>query len=296
MSKFRGTGVAMITPFDQTGEIDFSALQRVTQHLIDGGVEYLVVQGTTGESATLSLDEKRAVLDFIIEVNEGRLPVVFGVGGNNTRLVCDQLQSWNFDGVDGILSVSPYYNKPTQEGIYQHYKAVSNSTDLPIVLYNVPGRTASNMTPELTLRLANDFGNIVAVKEASGDLDQVMKIIQAAPEGFDVISGDDPLTLPMITSGAKGLISVIGNAMPQKTSDMVRAALDGNVAVAQKLHYQLVSLIDYLFVDGNPAGVKEVMKFMGICENNVRLPLVPVTGSTKEAIRKWLEAKDLVKL
>jgi 4-hydroxy-tetrahydrodipicolinate synthase len=296
MSKFRGTGVAMITPFDSTGAIDYKALQRVTQHLIDGGVDYLVVQGTTGESATLSSDEKRSVLDFVIEVNEGRLPVVFGVGGNNTKLVCEQLESWNFDGVDGILSVSPYYNKPTQEGIYQHYQAVSNSTDLPIILYNVPGRTASNMSADLTLRLARDFSNIVAVKEASGDLDQIMRIIQDAPDGFDVISGDDPITLPMISAGSAGLISVIGNAMPQKTSDMVRAALNNDMEEAQTLHYQLVSLIEYLFVDGNPAGVKEVMKFMGICDNNVRLPLVPVTETTRKNIANWLVARDVVKL
>lgn len=294
MNKFRGTGVAMITPFKADGSIDFTSLQKVTLNLIENGIDYLVVQGTTGESATLDADEKRAVLDLVLEVNEGRLPVVYGVGGNNTRAVCNTLNTWNFDGVDGILSVSPYYNKPTQRGIYEHYKAISESTDIPIILYNVPGRTASNMTVETTLALANDFDNIVAVKEASGDMDQIMKIIKDAPAGFKVISGDDALTLGMITHGADGLISVMGNAVPAATSAMVKFALEGELSNAQKLHYYLVPLIDLLFAEGNPAGVKELMQHQGICENHVRLPLVSVGRETSQSLRSWLEAKQPV--
>lgn len=296
MKQFTGLGVAMVTPLTEDHSIDFAALQRLIEHMISGGVDYLVVQGTTGESATINSTEKRSLLDFILEVNGGRVPVVYGVGGNDTRGICQTLETWNFDGVDGILSVSPYYNKPTQEGIYRHYEALANATELPIILYNVPGRTASNMTAETTLRLANDFSNIIAVKEASGDLDQIATIIQHKPSDFLVISGDDALTLPLISAGADGVISVVGNAFPAEFSNLVHKALAGDYNEARVEHYKLKDIIENLFVEGNPAGVKECLKHASICQNHVRLPLLPVSQITSERLYRLMAEKDLVKV
>lgn len=285
MEKFRGTGVAIITPFNQDKSIDYNALERLVEYLITNGVDYLVVQGTTGESVTLTNEEKKQVLAFVIKINNNRLPIVLGLGGNNTQSIIDALSTTNFTGVDALLSVSPYYNKPTQEGIYQHYKAIAEKSPLPIILYNVPGRTSSNITASTTLRLANDFKNIIAVKEASGNLEQCMEIIQQKPEGFLVISGDDALTLPFVASGGDGVISVIANAFPKGFSDMVNEALNGNIENARKLHYQHFEIINYLFCDGNPAGIKATLKVLGITGDTVRLPLVNVTAATFEKIK-----------
>lgn len=276
MGKFKGLGVALVTPFSENGNVDYAGLQRLVELQIQGGTDYLVVHGTTGESVTLTKEEKVTTLDFIKEIAANRIPIVLGIGGNNTREVCNELDSTDLSGVSGILSVSPAYNKPTQEGIYQHYKAISQATDREIILYNVPGRTSKNVVAETTVRCAEDFKNIVAVKEASGDLEQVMSILQNRPDGFEVLSGDDALTLAMIGCGADGVISVVGNAFPQMFSKMVHAALDSNMAEARTQHYQLFEMIDWLFVDGNPAGIKEVLKYLNICHNYVRLPLVPV--------------------
>lgn len=276
MGKFKGLGVALVTPFSENGNVDYAGLQRLVELQIQGGTDYLVVHGTTGESVTLTKEEKVTTLDFIKEIAANRIPIVLGIGGNNTREVCNELDSTDLSGVSGILSVSPAYNKPTQEGIYQHYKAISQATDREIILYNVPGRTSKNVVAETTVRCAEDFKNIVAVKEASGDLEQVMSILQNRPDGFEVLSGDDALTLAMIGCGADGVISVVGNAFPEVFSKMVHAALDSNMAEARTQHYQLFEMIDWLFVDGNPAGIKEVLKYLNICHNYVRLPLVPV--------------------
>lgn len=293
-NKFTGLGVAMVTPFDSNKKVDYKGLEKLTNHLITNGTDYLVVQGTTGESAVLSSEEKQSVLDFVIEINKGRLPIVLGVGGNHTQAVCSTLEKGLTKGVDGILSVSPYYNKPTQAGIYEHYRAIANSTDLPIILYNVPGRTASNMLPNTTIQLATDFDNIVAVKEASGNLEQVMTIIQDRPsKDFLVISGDDALTLPMIAAGADGVISVVGNAFPAEFSGMVHHALSGNFEEAKPLHYQLFKIILGLFEEGNPGGVKEVLKFLNICGNDMRLPLVNVSDATSRKLYQLIAEDEL---
>ncbi len=275
--KFSGLGVAMVTPFSSDGRIDFKGLETLVNHLISGGVHYLVVQGTTGENVTLSNDEKEEVIRFVIEVNKGRVPVVLGVGGSNTDEICKKLSTLNTTGIDGILSVSPYYNKPTQEGIYQHFKAVLSSTSLPVILYNVPGRTGSNMSVATTLRIANDFKNAVAIKEASGNMDQIMQLIKSAPEGFAIISGDDGITLPLVAAGAAGVISVIGNAFPKQFAELVNASLAGDFAAARKVHYQLYDIYNALFEEGNPGGVKEIMQHLNIIDNHMRLPLVPVS-------------------
>lgn len=290
MEQLRGMGVALVTPFDANGNIDFEGLRNLILHQIDNGCNYLVVMGTTGESATLTADEKKEVLKFAQEVNQGRLPIVYGVGGNNTAAVCEQLKNLNTEGIDAILSVSPYYNKPTQEGIYQHYKAISAATELPIIVYNVPGRTSSNISAATTLRLAKDFGNIVAVKEASGNLEQVMTIIQNRPKDFLVISGDDALTLPMIAAGGDGVISVVGNAFPKEFSAMVRHGLNNEIELARKYHYKVYDIIDLLFCEGNPAGIKEACKKVGLMDNYLRLPLVNTSSETAEKIRKCTQA------
>lgn len=295
MKEFKGLGVAMVTPFNQEKNIDFAGTQRLVEHMISNGVDYLVVQGTTGESATLHSDEKRRLLDFILEINNNRVPVVFGIGGNNTAGVCKTLESWDMDGLSGILSVSPYYNKPTQEGIYQHYKALSQSTDTPIILYNVPGRTASNVLPETTLRLAEDFVNIVAVKEASGNFNQIEEIIRNRPEGFLVISGDDAITLPLISSGADGVISVVGNAFPQEFSSLVHAAMRGDLETARIEQHKLDEIMTCLFLEGNPAGVKECLNHANICDNHVRLPLVPVSKALSDRLYRLMADQELVK-
>jgi 4-hydroxy-tetrahydrodipicolinate synthase len=286
MQQFRGLGVALVTPFSENGSVDMAGLQRLVEHNIKNGVNYLVVQGTTGESVTLNKEEKKSILDFVIEVNKKRLPIVVGIGGNNTAEVIRAIETTDLSNVDGILSVSPYYNKPSQEGIYQHFKAVAGATDKPIILYNVPGRTMSNMLPETTLRLARECKNVVAIKEASGNLEQIMKIIQHKPKDFLVISGDDALTLPHIAIGGDGVISVVGNAFPKQFSTLVNEALANNYAEARKQHYDLFELIQYLFADGNPGGVKHVLKELGICHDYLRLPLVPVNKQVAEQLTR----------
>jgi len=284
MKKFKGLGVALVTPFQEDGAVDFPSLQKLVEHQINNGVDYLVVQGTTGEVATLTAQEKVAVLDFIVEINNKRVPIVLGVGGNNTLDVVNRVKSIDTKNVDGILSVSPYYNKPSQEGIYQHYKLISEVSPLPIILYNVPGRTMSNMSAETTLRLANDFDNIVGIKEASGSVEQAMEIIAAKPEGFLVISGDDALTLPILASGGEGLISVVANAFPKRTSELVQAALNNDYKLSREKHYTLFHIINALFQDGNPGGVKYALSLLNICKNRVRLPLTTVNKGTEEKL------------
>ncbi|MFT6442517.1 MAG: 4-hydroxy-tetrahydrodipicolinate synthase, partial [Salibacteraceae bacterium] len=276
--KFGGLGIAMVTPFLKNGEIDFDGLTALTNHLVDGGVDFLVVQGTTGEPATMNLSEQQTVLEHVKKINAGRLPLVFGQGGNNTRAVIDGFKDFDFTGVDAILSASPYYNKPTQEGIYQHYKALSENCPVDIILYNVPGRTASNMSASTTLRLAHDFENVIAVKEASGDLGQVAQIIKGKPEGFAVISGDDPLVTPHISIGGDGVISVIGNAIPKDFGKLTHDAINGDYKSAAAMHIRLLDLIDLLFVEGNPGGIKAALETKGICGDFVRLPLVQVSA------------------
>ncbi|MCG3166405.1 MAG: 4-hydroxy-tetrahydrodipicolinate synthase [Bacteroidia bacterium] len=285
ISKFRGTGVAIITPFKNDGSVDYKGLEKVVQHIIKGKCEYIVVLGTTGESVTLSKDEKKAVVKCVVNAAQKKVPVVLGHGGNNTQELLEGLNTLDFTGIDALLSVSPYYNKPTQEGIYQHYKAIAQNSPLPIILYNVPGRTSSNILAETTLRLAHDFKNIIAVKEASGNIEQMMRIIKDKPKDFLVISGDDALTLPLSACGGDGVISVVANAFPKDYSEMTRLSLKGDFAKAQKLHYKLLDIIGLLFVDGNPAGVKYAMNQLGICNDKVRLPLVGVTKPTAEKLK-----------
>lgn len=282
---FRGTGVAMVTPFKKDTSIDFNALQNLTNHLISGGVDYLVVQGTTGESATLSLQEKQAVLDCVVAANAGRLPIVFGHGGNNTQALIDGLSAMNLEGVDAILSASPYYNKPTQAGIIAHFTALADASPLPIILYNVPGRTSSNMLPETTLALAL-HKNVIAVKEASGDLDQVGQVIKNKPNKFLVLSGDDPLIVPHMALGGDGIISVVANAFPKEFSSISKLCFQGDYNKARVIHYALVDLIYMLFAEGNPGGVKAVLSLLGIMEDNLRLPLVPVSNELKSKLEK----------
>ena len=287
--KFIGTGVALVTPFTKQYEVDVTALERIVEHCISGGVEYLVVLGTTAETATLTNEEKELVKKTVISANKNRLPLVLGVGGNNTSQVMQQLKTEDLSGFDAILSVSPYYNKPTQEGIYQHFKHLSEVSPLPIIIYNVPGRTASNMLPSTVLRLALDCPNIIGIKEAAGDLVQAMKIIQHKPEEFLVISGDDMITLPMILAGGAGVISVIGEGVPRAFSEMVRRGLEGKVKEAYDLHYQVADLIDMIFEQGNPAGIKEIFKHLGLSENTLRLPLVNVNEDLSNRIAEALK-------
>ena len=281
---FVGTGVALVTPFKKDFSVDTDALTRIVNFVIDGGVEYLVALGTTAETATLTQDEKELVIETIIKVNAGRLPLVLGVGGNNTMQVVEELKSRDFSAFSAILSVSPYYNKPTQEGIYLHFKAIAEASPIPVIIYNVPGRTASNMLPATVVRLAKDFKNIIGIKEAAGDLVQAMKIIQHKPEGFLVISGDDMITLPIVLAGGAGVISVIGEGFPKEFSEMVRLGLQRKVDEAYKIHYLLADGIDMIFEQGNPAGIKEVFKTLALSENIVRLPLVNVNDDLKSRL------------
>ena len=281
LRKISGTGVALVTPFKSDLSIDFEALTSLVNHCVDGNIDFLVVMGTTGESVTLSLEEKNAVLDCVKQANNNRLPIVLGIGGNNTDYIIQSFSSYNLDGVDAILSVSPAYNKPTQEGIYQHFKAISKSSPLPIILYNVPGRTSSNMTSETTLRLAFDFANIIAVKEASGDMEQIMEIIAKKPIDFKVLSGDDAITLPIILMGGDGVISVLGQALPKDFSSMVKYGLKGDLKASKELHYKILSFVEPLFVEGNPAGIKTLLNLKGICKEEVRLPLVKSSAKLK---------------
>jgi len=276
MQSLIGTGVALITPFKKDLTVDTEALANIVNYQVDGGINYLVVLGTTAEAATLDKDEKQLVIKTVIDANNGRLPLVLGIGGNNTKEVCEELKTTDLSAFVAILSVSPYYNKPTQEGIYQHFKAVAEASPLPIILYNVPGRTGSNMLPSTVIRLAKDFDNVVAIKEAAGDIVQAMKLIQHKPEGFLVISGDDMVTLPMVLAGGAGVISVIAEGFPKQFSDMVRLGLDRRVDEAYALHYLIADSIDMIFEQGNPAGIKHIFKELGLCEDAVRLPLVNV--------------------
>ena len=287
--RFKGMGVALITPFKEDGSVDYPALMRMVDHLVQNGADFLCVLGTTAETPTLTTEEKREITRLVVERVNGRIPIMLGCGGNNTQAVIDSLKNDDFTGIDAILSVVPYYNKPSQEGIYQHYQAIAESTDLPIVLYNVPGRTGVNMTAETTLRIARDFKNVIAIKEASGNITQMDDIIKNKPENFDVISGDDGITFPLITLGAVGVISVIGNAFPKEFSRMTRLALQGDYANALKIHHSFTELFSLLFVDGNPAGVKAMLNAMGMIENRLRLPLVPTRITTFEKMRQILQ-------
>ena len=287
MKSLIGTGVALVTPFKKDFSVDVEALARIVNYQIENGINYLVILGTTAENATLNQEEKELVIDTVVSTNKGRLPLVLGVGGNNTQKIIEELKTRDFSNFVAILSVSPYYNKPTQEGIYQHFKAIAEVSPLPIILYNVPGRTASNMLPSTVVRLANDFNNVIAIKEAAGDIVQAMKLIQTAPKGFLVISGDDMITLPMVLAGGAGVISVIGEGFPKEFSNMVRLGLNRKVDEAYKLHYLIADSIDMIFEQGNPAGIKEVFKVLGLSENTVRLPLVNVNEDLAIRINKF---------
>ncbi|MBV1922605.1 MAG: 4-hydroxy-tetrahydrodipicolinate synthase [Flavobacteriaceae bacterium] len=290
MKKFVGTGVALVTPFLEDLSIDVEGLKRVVDFNIDNGIDYLVVLGTTAESATLSKEEKQLVKQTIVEANNNRLPLVLGIGGNNTAAVAEEMQTQDLTGFSAILSVSPYYNKPTQEGIYQHFAFLAEVSPLPIILYNVPGRTASNMNPETVARLATNFDNIIAVKEAAGDIVQAMKLIANCPKDFLVISGDDMITLPMVLAGGAGVISVIGEGFPKDFSSMVKFGLEKNVEEAYNLHYKIAPAIDYIFAEGNPAGIKYVFKKLGICNDYVRLPLVGISNTLASKIDDFIDS------
>lgn len=285
----RGLGVALITPFKKDLTVDTEALTRLVQHNIDNGTDYLVILGTTGETATLNTEEKKLVIDTVKKVALGKLPLVLGVGGNNTQSVVEDLKNTDLSDFHAVLSVSPYYNKPTQEGIYQHYKALSQASPKPIILYNVPGRTSSNIAPDTVLRLASDFENIIGIKEAAGDMDQVLRLLRKLPKDFLVISGDDNLALPLIVAGGAGVISVIGQGVTKPFADMVHLAQKGEVKKAFELHYKLMPIIDYIFEEGNPAGIKYVLNQKGISENLVRLPLVKVSTGLANKIESTLK-------
>ncbi|RXM41874.1 4-hydroxy-tetrahydrodipicolinate synthase [Flavobacterium sp. YO64] len=290
MQSLIGTGVALVTPFKKDFSIDIEALQRIVNFSIDGGVEYLVVMGTTAENATLTQEEKELVINTVIDVNKGRLPLVLGVGGNNTLQIVEELKTRDFSAFEAILSVSPYYNKPTQEGIYQHFKAIAEASPVPVILYNVPGRTASNMLPSTVVRLANDFSNVVAIKEAAGDMAQAMQIIKDAPKDFLVISGDDMIALPIVLAGGAGVISVIGQGFPKEFSEMIRLGLNKKVNEAFKTQYLLSDCIDMIFEQGNPAGIKQIFQALGIADNTVRLPLVAVDDSLAQRLNDFVKA------
>ncbi len=289
MKEFIGAGVALITPFKEDHSIDVEGLKNVVNFNIENGINYLVVLGTTAESATLSKEEKLLVIKTIIDANKGRLPLVLGIGGNNTAGVIEEIKSTNLKDFAAILSVSPYYNRPTQEGIYQHFAAIAKESPKPIIVYNVPGRTASNMEVNTVMRLANDFKNIVAIKEAAGDIVQAMNLISTCPKDFLVISGDDMIALPMILAGGAGVISVIGEGFPKEFSKMVSLGLNKNAEEAYHLHYKIAPAIDYIFAEGNPAGIKTVFKKLGICEGYVRLPLVGISDKLQSKIDAFIE-------
>ena len=289
MNKFQGTGVALVTPFNTDGSVDYNGLKNLINHLVEGGIDYLVSLGTTGETATMTKDEKKKVWAYTAEINNNRLPLVAGIGGNNTLAVAEDIKSFDASGYSAILSVSPYYNKPTQEGIYQHYKYLAEISPLDLILYNVPGRTGSNMSPETTCRLAHDFKNIIATKEASGSFDQFNQIMRDKPADFLLISGDDPVTLPMIALGAAGIISVIGNAVPKQFSDMVKLCLAGDYKAALPAHLGLIEFTRLAFAEGNPAGIKAALKHLGVCGDTVRLPLVKASAFLEKSIIAEIE-------
>jgi 4-hydroxy-tetrahydrodipicolinate synthase len=289
MKKFRGTGVAIITPFKNDSSIDFAALGRVINHVISGGVNYIVTLGTTGESVTLTKDEKNAVVSYVVDTIDNRVPLVVGIGGNNTQEVINCIRHSDLTGVDGILSVAPYYNKPGQKGLFEHFKAIATCSPLPVILYNVPSRTCSNISSDTCLELAHECENIVGVKEASGDISQIMRIIKGKPENFNVISGDDTMIIPIIASGGAGVISVLANAFPAQCSELVNHSLKNNFKSARDIQFHMMEIIELLFIEGNPSGVKAMMSSMSICQNNLRLPLVPVSKIVYNRILKAIE-------
>ena len=290
---FRGLGIALITPFTEDGAVDYESLSRLIDYQLDNGADFLCILATTGETPCLSLAERAQIKSAIVRQVAGRVPILMGCGGNNTAAVVDELKNGDFSGIDGILSVCPYYNKPSQEGLYQHFKAIAAATELPVVLYNIPGRTGINLKPETTCRLAKDCKNIVAIKEASGSIEQVDEIIKYKPNDFEVISGDDALTFPMIACGAVGVISVIGNALPKEFSRMIRLEFNGEFEAAQKIHHKFTDLYSLLFVDGNPAGVKALLTEMGFIKNQLRLPLVPTRVTTLQKISSIIKELKL---
>lgn len=289
MDEIKGTGVALVTPFNDDRSVDYKGLEDLLKHVINGGVNYLVLMGTTGESTALSKDEKIEVVNFCKMINNGRLPIILGIGGNNTMAVVDEIRAANLEGIHAILSVSPSYNKPSQEGIYQHYKMIAESSPLPIIVYNVPSRTSSNISAVTTLRLASNIKNIIAIKEASGDMDQIMQVIKNKPIDFIVLSGDDGLTLPMIHIGAEGVISVIGQSHPKDFSNMVSFALSGNKTLANQIHYKLYDFYEPLYSEGNPVGIKLCLELLGVCRAVVRLPLVEGSDKIKNELKNILK-------
>jgi 4-hydroxy-tetrahydrodipicolinate synthase len=295
MNQLKGTGVAMVTPFKKDGSVDVPALKKLTDHLVDGGVDYLVVMGTTGETSVMDKEDKKLVLETVLATNAGRKPVVLGLGGNNTLDLCAQLDRMDAAGLTAILSVAPYYSKPTQNGLFEHYKALSEHSKLPIILYNVPGRTGCNLLPDTVQRIAFDCRNVIGIKEASGNMEQIMTIIRERPKDFLVISGDDSITMPLIAAGADGVISVIGNAFPAEWSAMVQHAMKGEIPEARAIHYRLLELVQLLFVEGNPAGIKEVLSHLDVCENYLRLPLVPVSQLISERMRRVMIDEELLR-
>jgi len=290
--KFRGTGVAIVTPFKKSGAIDFDAYEKILNFTIKGGVDFIVALGTTGEASTLSKQEKKTLIEFSVDKIKHRVPLVVGIGGNNTSELVLSIHATPFKEVDAILSVCPYYNKPQQEGLYQHFKIVAEASPVPVILYTVPGRTSSNLTAATTLRLANDCVNIIGIKEASGNFDQIYQVLKHKPEGFLVLSGDDGLTLPLIAAGCDGVISVVANAYPKEFSTMVRLSLQSDFEEARQIHYQLIDLINSLFADGSPAGIKAALTFKKLCLDNLRLPLVPVNKEIRSLINKLLDQTE----
>lgn len=290
-----GTGVAIVTPFHNYGTIDFGSLEKLLEHIVNGGVDFIVSLGTTSEAATLTRDEKDAVMAFVKDTVNGRVPLVMGMGGNSTQAVVSKIKNTDFTGVEAILSVAPYYNKPNQKGLYNHFKSIAGASPVPVILYNVPGRTSCNLTAETTLRLAHDFENIAAVKEASGNLNQVMEILRLRPDGFKVFSGDDALTYPLVSLGADGVISVVANAYPHDFSELVRLMNKKQFDDALKLHYKLLPFISQIFADGNPAGIKAALEIMGIIKNNLRLPMVKTNKAVYMALGKFIEAYQQLK-
>jgi 4-hydroxy-tetrahydrodipicolinate synthase len=289
MKKFRGTGVAIVTPFKNDSSIDFAALGRVINHVINGGVNYIVAMGTTGESVTITKDEKKAIVSYVAEIIDNRVPLVVGIGGNSTQEVINCIRHSNLTAVDGILSVAPYYNKPNQRGLFRHFKEIATCSPIPVIIYNVPSRTCSNISSDTCIELANECENIIGVKEASGDIAQIMRIIRGKPENFGVISGDDMLTLPIIAAGGIGVISVLANAFPAPTSELVNHSLKSNLKSAREIQLRFLEMIELLFIDGNPAGVKAMLNIMNLCQNNLRSPLVPVTKAIYTRIQKAMD-------
>ena len=287
MQKFIGTGVALVTPFKEDDSVDYSALKKLVKYNIDNGTNYLVINGTTGESGTITKEEKQEIIEVIVEENNQHLPLVLGIGGNNTAEVVKELKTRDLSDIDGILSVAPYYSKPTQEGFYQHFKAVAEATEKPIILYNVPSRTAKNMEPATTIRLANDFKNVVAVKEAANSTQQYLELLKNKPEDFLIISGDDDLALGVVLAGGSGVISVIGQAFPKEFSKMIQLGLEGKNKEAYKIHFKLMDIITYIFAENNPAGIKTVLQELDICSNNVRLPLVKASAELQTKIANF---------